>query len=94
MYGRLGQGRPHEICCTDTDADDIGEVFEMTYVQNGGQHKQYLEGNSWKCAKSPTRAYKWFINNNSAKQICRFCGEVRYAELYFERAENKDKVSA
>jgi len=44
----------------------------MTYRSN---YKEYIEGRSWACEKSPSGAHHWIIFDG--KQACRFCGEER-----------------
>jgi hypothetical protein len=39
---------------------------------------EYLEGDSWRCTKSPSRAHHWIVGN---KTICKYCLKAKPPEI-------------
>jgi len=40
----------------------------------GQDYAEYLEGNSWRCSKSPTGAHHWIVGNQI---VCKYCLMVK-----------------
>jgi hypothetical protein len=44
-------------------------------------YAEYLEGDSWKCSKSPTRAHHWIVGSETICKYCLMAKQVQTAVL-------------
>jgi len=48
------------------------EVLRGVMVKHirGQDYAEYLEGNSWRCGKSPTGAHHWIVGDQIVRKYC------------------------
>jgi len=69
-------------------------IKKMRPQLNEWDYQKYLQGKSWKCSKSKTKAHYWIVDDDMFK--CKYCGEqkkvttvpVVYGRFGIRRNEN------
>lgn len=52
---------------------------EMMVKRNHKQdYAEYLEGDSWRCSKSPSRAHHWIVGSQT---ICKYCLTAKHPQI-------------
>jgi hypothetical protein len=53
-----------------------GEV--MVKRNHRQDYAEYLEGDSWRCSKSPSKAHYWVVGSQT---ICKYCHTAKHPEI-------------